>query len=273
MLKEAEVRRITGSTKVAFIVGDPIYQVKTPELINRYLDEVLVNAVIVPIHVSADQLQMLIKGSKAIRNLAGIIVTIPHKVAIANLCDAIDQSATASGAVNVIRRESDGKLVGGNFDGSGFVEGLKAYCGDVKGSTIFMKGAGGVARAIACALAAAGAATIIVANRTEAAADNLVTILRQWFPDVTARVGDVPGEDVDIAINATSLGMKPDDPLPFPVTGLRKGAAVAEVIMHPHITPLLDAAEQRGLVVVPGVEMLHAQIKPLAAFLRLTSWE
>lgn len=269
MLEGAEAKKITGSTKVAFIVGDPIYQVKTPELLNRYLSEVLIDAVIIPIHVSAGQLQTLIRGSRAIRNLAGIIVTIPHKIAIANLCDAVDRTAAASGAVNVIRREEDGRLVGGNFDGTGFVEALKAYYGQLKGTTVFMKGAGGVARAIACALAAEGVGTIIVANRTPAAADNLVAILRQWFPGVSARVGDVPGEEVDIAINATSLGMKPADPLPFPVAGLRKGAAVAEVIMHPHVTPVLVAAEQRGLIVMPGVEMLHAQIKPLAAFLHL----
>jgi shikimate dehydrogenase len=265
------VPTITGSTKVAFIIGDPIHQVRTPELFNRYLNDSLIDAVIVPIHVSADQLTTFIEGAKTIRNLAGIVVTIPHKVAIADLCDTVEASASASGAVNVIRREADGSLVGGNYDGTGLVHALNAHCGHVAGATIYMKGSGGVARAIACALAAAGAGSIIVANRTLGGAEHLVSILRQSFPAVPSRLGDLPGEEVDIAINATSLGMKPDDPLPFSITGLRRDAAVAEVIMHPHVTALLAAAEQRGLVTVPGVEMLHAQIKPLAEFLRLTS--
>src|SRR5690606_25151323 len=123
------------------------------------------------------------------------------------------------------------------------------YVGELDGATVFMKGAGGVARAIACALADAGAGTIIVANRTQEAAERLIAIVNQRFPRVSARLGDVPDKNVDIAVNASSLGMNPEDSLPFPVTELRAGATVAEVIMHPHVTPVLAAAEQRGLTI------------------------
>lgn len=263
----AERGMITGLTKLFCIVADPIAHVRTPEMFNDYVGKIGVDAVLVPVHVTPDKLAPVVGGLRQINNLRGIIVTIPHKIAILGLCDELHESARLMGAVNVVRREPDGRLVGANFDGSGFLSALEAAVGSIKGRSVFVAGAGGVARAIAFSVAEAGAGRLTIYNRSADKADALLDRIRQAFPHLPTGRADNRPDACEIAINATSLGLRADDPLPFGVDALPGGATVAEVVMQPIMTPLLLHAQERGLRIVTGDAMLQFQLRSWLEFI------
>ena len=258
---------ITGHTKLLPIVADPIGHVRTPEIFNAHLARIGVDAVVVPVHAKSDALGTVVNGLRAIESIAAIIVTIPHKIAIVALCDELHPSARLMGAVNIVRRDGDGRLVGANFDGTGMVWALEAQLGPVAGRRAYVAGAGGVARAIAFALAQAGVAQLAIHNRSAGKADALIDAVRRSFPNVAAVRGDDRPADCDIAVNGTSLGLEHDDPMPFAVDALPATAAVAEVVMNPPMTPLLTRAAARGLRIVKGDAMLNCQLEAWVQFL------
>ena len=206
---------------------------------------------------------------RAVESVAGIIVTVPHKIAMVDLCDELHPSARLMGAVNIARRDHNGRLVGANFDGTGMVAALEAELGPVAGRRVYLAGAGGVARAIAFALAQAEVASLAIHNRSAAKADALIDAVKRSFPNVAARRGDARPSAFDIAVNGTSLGLKHDDSLPFAVEALPATATVAEVVMNPAMTPLLLRAAARGLRIVKGDAMLHCQLAAWVKFLAL----
>lgn len=259
---------ISGRTQLCFLLADPVEHVRTPQMFNAHLEGNAVDAVVVALNVPSDDLERVVAALRIVRNLRALIVTIPHKIAIVELCDELHGSAQLVGAVNIVRREADGRLTGANFDGVGFVAALEAKTGRVAGRSVFMAGAGGVARAIAFELARAGAARLMLYNRSIAKGEALLREVAHAFPATsTAIAGEAP-PDCDIAINSTSLGLHPDDPLPFAVDALPKRAAVAEVVMQPLMTRLLREAQGRGLRVVTGDGMLTAQLPYWTDFLR-----
>ncbi|HZQ62015.1 MAG TPA: shikimate dehydrogenase [Casimicrobiaceae bacterium] len=251
---------ISGHTQLCFLLADPVEHVRTPQLFNAYLGAKGIDAVVVALNVERAALARVVAGLRDVRNLRAIIITLPHKIAMVELCDALHESARRVGAVNMVRRDGDGRLTGANFDGSGFVTALEAQIGPVAGRTVFMAGAGGVARPIAFEVARAGAARLLLTNRSAAKAEALLAEVARAFPSTSVACATTPPRDCDVAINATSLGLHPKDPLPFPVDVLPAHAAVAEVVMQPLITPLLAAASERGLRIVAGDGMLTAQL-------------
>lgn len=258
---------ITGHTKVLCIVADPIDHVRTPAIFNEHLAAAGIDAIVVPTHVAPSDLRTVVGGMRAMQNLSAIIVTVPHKIAMVELCDALEPSARLMGAVNIVRRERDGRLLGANFDGAGLASALETELGTLAGRRVHLAGAGGVARAIAFALAQAGIARLAIDNRSAAKADALLDAVKRAFPKVaTVRADDRPS-DCDIAINATSLGLHAGDPLPFAVDALPDSATVAEVVMNPLMTPLLLRAQARGLRIVKGDAMLKCQLAAWVAFL------
>ena len=260
---------ITGHTKLLPIVADPIEHVRTPAIFNAYLAQIGVDAVVVPAHVRSDALRAVVGAMRAVESVAAIFVTVPHKIAMVELCDELHPSARLMGAVNIARRDPGGRLVGANFDGAGMVSALEAELGPLAGRRVYLAGAGGVARAIAFALAQAKVASLAIHNRSAAKADALIEAVKRSFPVVAAVRSDDCPSDFDIAINGTSLGLKPDDPLPFAVESLPATATVAEVVMNPPKTPLLLRAQARGLRIVKGDAMLHCQLAAWVKFLAL----
>jgi shikimate dehydrogenase len=259
---------ITGKTRLFCIVADPIEHVRTPEVFNALLAERGVDGVHIPLHVNAEALPAVVSALRGVKNLQGINVTIPHKVAMMALCDEVEPSAKLIGAVNIVRRDPDGRLIGANFDGSGFVAGLEEATGPVRGRAIYMVGAGGAARAIAFGLAQAGASRLMIQNRDATKARDLANSVKQAFPGVdTGPCAAIP-DGTDIAVNATSLGLRPEDPVPMDVTRLRPPMVVAEVIMRPAMTVLLRKAQDHGCRIVTGERMFHFQVAALAAFVR-----
>lgn len=261
------MNEITGKTKLYAIVADPILQVKTPQNLNRLFAQRGIDAVMVPMHVPADGLEGWVAAMRGVRNLGGMVVTVPHKTAIARLCDALTPAAAMVGAVNVVRREPDGKLVGDILDGRGFVAGLRASGIEPAGKRAYLAGAGGAASAIAFSLAEAGVSLLTIHNRTQSKAQEILSRLRVAYPGVVMQAGSDDPSGHDLVVNATSLGMAENDPYPLDVTALTSDQTVAEIIMRPEMTPLLIAAQRKGCTIQLGMPMLTGQVELMAQFM------
>ncbi|MGR3911518.1 shikimate dehydrogenase [Burkholderia sp. SR8] len=255
---------INGSTRLIGIVGDPIKQARAPEVWTRLFRYNRINAVCVPMQVAADELSSFIDGVKAVRNLVGLIITVPHKTAVLELVDNPTARARSVGAVNMLRWNKDGKVTGDIVDGAGFVLGLNARGRAVSGKRALVVGSGGAGTAIAFALAEAGAAEVDVSDINEARAQQLASRLR--LTGVQSCVSPPIAVGFDIVVNASPIGMHPDDPLPMNIEGLGEGTLVAEAIMHPPETRLLAQARACGCPVQPGSYMMDYQIPEMASF-------
>ncbi|MFA7668146.1 MAG: shikimate dehydrogenase, partial [Burkholderiaceae bacterium] len=176
-------------------------------------------------------------------------------------------AARAIGAVNTIRRDPDGRLIGDMFDGTGFVAGLKKCGNDPAGRKVLLLGAGGAAAAIAHALAKAGVDALTIANRTHSKAQEMVERVAGSVPGVRVAAGDDDPSGYDMVVNATSLGMRPDDPLPLDVARLSPDTLVAEIIMKPEMTALLQQAQARGCPIHLGRHMLEEQAALMVGFM------
>ncbi|HEX7416633.1 MAG TPA: hypothetical protein VF315_01145, partial [Steroidobacteraceae bacterium] len=226
-------------------------------------------AVLMPLHVSRESLATVIAGLRVVQNFRGAVITMPHKNAIVPLLDELTGDARDIGACNVFRREQDGRLIGTMLDGEGFVAGLRAKGQEVAGKRIYLAGAGGAAAGIAFALARHGAVQLSVYNRSAARGDALVQRIQLAWPRCSVRTADRDPAGHDIAINATSLGMAPADPLPFDTSALRAGMLVAEVVANPAVTRLLAQAAALGCGTHAGTLMLEGQIDLILQFLGL----
>lgn len=263
---------IDGRTAVLVHLSYPSAHLRTPQLFNARVVERGLNAVLVPWQVHPDHLSETVAALRGAESVSGLLVTIPHKEAAAPLCDQLEGVARSLTAVNVIRRDADGTLTGRNLDGIGFVHGLLAAEVGIEGRRAIVAGAGGVALAIGAALVEAGVSSVSVTNRTQARAEAMIEKLAALANAKGRRAeftlaGSADPSGFDIVVNATSLGMHASDALPFPVEALRPGMTVAEAVMVPRITPLLDAAARRGARIVPGEAMLADQIDPFIDFI------
>ncbi|WP_406088457.1 shikimate dehydrogenase family protein [Kitasatospora purpeofusca] len=259
---------ISGRTRLFAVLGDPIAQAKAPALLNPLFAASGVDAVLVPVHAPADRLDEIVRGLKAVANLDGLLVTVPHKLAMCGHADELSAAAALLGSTNALRREPNGRWYGDNFDGAGFVRGLAAAGHHPAGLRVALAGAGGAGLAIAAALLTEGAAALTVTDPDRSRVDALLNRLGTHWPDrVTA--APRPPSDVDLAVNATPLGLAPTDPLPFDPTPLAPGTLVADIIMTPAETPLLRTATTLGLPTHPGLPMLTEQLPLYRSFFRL----
>ena len=255
---------IGGSTRLMGIIGDPIAQAKTPKAINPLFVARGADIVCVPLHIPSRFLGEAWRGLKAMPNLVGFGVTLPHKQSVLGLCDSLDPVAARIGAVNVVRREQDGSFRGYQFDGKGFVRGLEANGVVIGGRDVLLIGAGGAAVAIAFALIEAGAASITVSNRSWNKAEALANAINSDFGRAVAQAGPpLPGAG-QLVVNATSLGLKATDALPLDPDLLQPGMIFADVIAEPETTPLLAQAQARGVTAVSGIHMIKGQVGLIA---------
>ncbi|ODT76163.1 MAG: shikimate dehydrogenase [Pelagibacterium sp. SCN 64-44] len=258
---------INGRTHVFVHLAYPSAHLRTPQLFNARCRELNLDAVLVPWQVHPDHLGRVLDGLRISESVPGIIVTIPHKETVAGLCDRLEGPAALLKVANVVRKAEDGALVGRILDGEGFVGGLLREGHDPRGRSALLVGAGGVAVAIADALLAAGVSRLVIANRTLGRAQILVERLQALYPGRDIAVGPADATGFDLVVNATALGMHEGDPLPLDPVTIAPGAVVAEVIMAPPVTSLLEAARQRGAVIHAGVHMLTGQIDPFIDFI------
>ncbi|HEV7732376.1 MAG TPA: shikimate dehydrogenase [Candidatus Binatia bacterium] len=259
---------ITGATKVLGLIADPVVQARSPGIANTLLAERgrFGAFALLPLQVPAGALDVVVPALRRIGNFAGAVVSMPHKSAIVPLLDDVLPDGRLVGAVNVFRRDDDGRLTGTTLDGEGFVAGLAAAGHAVRGASCVLVGAGGAGAAIAAALARHGCAALTIVNRTVGKADTLAGVVRTAFPAVRVSVGDGGGA-YDVAVNATSLGMRPGDALPMPRELVARSALVAECVMTTEITPLLELARGMGRPIQTGIPMLSAQMDLLLEFM------
>lgn len=257
---------ISGTTRLLGLIADPVLQARSPAMANAFLRRRGRDFVLLPMQVGAGELEPVLAGLRRIRTFAGAIVSMPHKTAIVSLLDELTPEARLVGAVNVVRREVDGRLAGSILDGEGFVAGLRTGGHEVRGRDCILAGAGGAAAAIAFALAQHGCASLAIVNRTMAKAESLAARVAAAFPSTRTSAVDGGGR-YDLAINATSLGMRADDALPLPIEVIERSRLVAECVISVERTPLLELAAERGRAVHTGMPMLEAQMDLLLRFM------
>ncbi|MGY3611001.1 MULTISPECIES: shikimate dehydrogenase family protein [unclassified Bradyrhizobium] len=257
---------VDGSTQILGIVGDPIRQVRAPEVWSALFRANGFNAVCVPLHVNPAELKTFLTGLRTIQNMAGLIVTIPHKLAAVHHADILTERARHVQSVNVMRRDEDGRWRGDILDGIGFVKGLLSRGQRVEGRRALVVGSGGAGTAIAFAIAEAKAASVHVSDIAGDRASDLASRLEAaGIPSGTSAAS---ARGYDLVVNASPIGMKPDDPISIDCTDLVPEALVGDVVVHPEITPLLAAARERGCYVQPGIVMMDNQLTAMREFFR-----
>ncbi|OOG47570.1 shikimate dehydrogenase [Polaromonas sp. A23] len=255
---------INGTTDVYLIPGDPVEQVRAPEVFNLIFRTLGINAVLVPVHVTAGDIEAFVRTAFLAKNIKGMFFAIPHKSLVMGLLSKCNDYGRVAGAVNGIRRNSQGELEGGLFDGKGFVLSLDYFGVAYAGKRVLILGAGGGASAIAASLAIAGdsaPAEIALYDPVPGKAQQVALRIMAEAPDgaLVAAVGSSDPAPFDLVINASPLGLRATDPLPCDVSRLAPHAAVLDILMKNQPTPLLRAVRARRLVAQPGFEMLIQQ--------------
>ena len=246
---------VSGATRLAAVIGDPVRHSRSPQLHNAAYDELGLDWVYVALPVAAGH------GFAAVRSMvdlgiSGLNVTMPHKVDAADACDELTPEAEALRSVNTVVLREDGTLIGASTDGEGFMRSLADEGVSVAGKSVLIIGAGGAGRAVAHALGVAGAVVTVAARRIEAARESALLA-----PDARAmlmsEIDSVVGES-EIIVNATPIGMAVEPPL-FNTDLLAPAHLVCDLVYQPAMTPLLEAAEQRSASIVGGIGMLLHQ--------------
>jgi len=259
--------RITGATRLYAIVGDPIAQVRSPEVFTERFATTGVDAVLVPAHVPADRVDEVVPALMQLGNLEGLLVTVPFKVRMLRFAQRLGNTAKCVGALNALRREADGSWTGEMFDGEGFVRGAERKGERLPGRRVALFGAGGAGSAIAYALAEAGVQSIAIIDPQAGRAAALVEKLRVAFPGCALMAATAKPADVDMVVNASPVGMKAGDGLPGDIGALSVDTLVGDVVILATPTPLIEYATRAGCSWVNGRDMHAGQVDALIAFL------
>ena len=248
------------------MLGDPVAQVRTPELINPLFARHRIDIVSFPLHVPAAGFDAAWNLLIAAGNVAAIATTVPHKISAALRCDRLTEDAEAIGAVNAARREADGTMLGAMFDGIGFVNGLGEMRHRLAGARIVQVGAGGAGRAIVHALCMNGVASIDIVDIDRQAAQSAVDLANRIAGRQLARVSSGCEGAFDMLVNASPVGVKSDDESPLPPGGLAPGMHVADIASFGKGTRLLEIARDAACTISDGMDMLTAQLDLVAGF-------
>ena len=261
------VPKISGATRLYAIVGDPIAQVRSPEVYTARFAAMGVDAVLIPVHVPDARFDAIVPALLDIGNLDGVLVTVPFKARMLRFATHLGETARCIGALNALRRDADGAWSGDMFDGAGFVRGAQAKGERLAGRRVALFGAGGAGSAIACALAEAGVASVAILDPETGRAGALADTLRAAFPGGRFDVaGSVPA-DANLVVNASPVGMAPDDGLPADLGTLAPGTLVGDVVVSEAPTAMIRHATACGCRWVNGRDMHAGQVDVLLNFL------
>jgi shikimate dehydrogenase len=249
----------TSRTRLVALLGDPVSHSLSPVFQNAAFRAAGVDGVFVALRCDPDSLAPLLRGIARAGGAGN--VTVPHKTLAAEVVERRTDAVERTGACNAFWYEA-GEIWGDNTDVVGFSRALRDLLGgSPAGARVLLLGAGGAARAALCALIDDGAAEVVVLNRSRARAEALVERFDSRSTAVRAAraADDVRGERFDLVVNATSLGLRPDDPPPLdPVAGVRFGAAL-DVVYRPDLTPWVRELLELGIPAADGLSMLLYQ--------------
>lgn len=246
--------------KIVGIIGYPLGHTLSPAMHDAAFKKMGLDCEYIPFEVEPADLKEALRGLRAL-HVAGFNVTIPHKETIVPLLDEVTKLARIIGAVNTVENQ-EGKLVGYNTDGPGFIESLKEDAGfDPKGKRAVVLGAGGASRAVSTMLSEVGAKSLLISDIVEEKAKGLAEYLNCKHAKVNSDTLKQEIEQADLLVNTTPIGMHPkvnESPLPEGVK-LNKKTLVYDLVYNPSETKLLKQAKSAGCRVVSGLGMLVLQ--------------
>ncbi|WP_298874747.1 shikimate dehydrogenase [uncultured Bradyrhizobium sp.] len=244
----------SGATRLYVIVGEPIAQVRSPAGVSAEFAARGHDGILVPVQVATADLPDFLAVAARLKNLGGIVVTIPHKFACYQVCAAATDRAHFLQTVNLMRRSADGSWYGDMVDGLGFVGAARAKGINPRGMRALLVGAGGAGSAIALELVEAGVRELAIHDSSVERRDALIHRLNlSGKASVLAGSADPAG--FDFVANATPAGMKDSDPLPVDVTRLAPSAYCGCVITQPEISPFIAQARKLGCITATGTDM------------------
>ena len=261
-----QVDFVNGKTRVYAIVGDPIEQVRSPEMVTWEMQKRHHNAVLIPMHIARDEFDTVMPHIMRMRNLDGLIFTIPFKAQAIALAKTLGPQASQIGAINALKKHSNGAWSGEIFDGIGCVEAFKQRGITLQDKRLQLIGLGGAGSAICVALAYEKPKLLRLFDINAQTTERMAKMVNTISPQTVVEVGLPLAEGIDILLNASPVGMLNDARLPLAVQQFKKELIVFDAIVMPENTPLLSLAQDCGCQVVRGREMMLGQISKIVDY-------
>ena len=261
-----QVDFVNGKTCVYGIVGDPIEQVRSPEMVTWEMQKRDHNAVLIPMHIARDEFDSVIPRIMRMQNLDGLIFTIPFKAQAIALAKTLGPQASQIGAINALKKHSNGAWSGEIFDGIGCVEAFKQRGITLQDKRLQLIGLGGAGSAICVALAYEKPKLLRLFDINAQTTERMAKMVNTISPQTVVEVGLPLAEGIDILLNASPVGMLNDARLPIAVQQFKKELIVFDAIVMPENTPLLSLAQDCGCQVVRGREMMLGQISKIVDY-------
>ena len=258
--------QLNGETQLFPIIGDPIRYVKSPERLTRSFAAREYNGICIPMQVPEGALESVMHGFACISNIAGLLVTMPHKFAAYSYCATSSERSKLLQVVSVMRRNPDGSWHGDMLDGLAFVKAQQDHGARPQGARVLLLGAGGAGSAIAIALLESGVRELIIHDTNEARVAELIQLVAGiGHSRVTSGLADPTG--CDMVCNATPMGMAEGDPLPLAADLLAPSIFVGDVIAGHGETAFLSAAHAAGCKTASGDHMVEAAQEMMLDFI------
>ena len=249
---------VTAATRTIALLGDPVGHSLSPEIQNAAFREAGVDGVYVAVRCAADDLDGFMKGLA--RAGGGGNVTLPHKEKAASILDVRSEAVRRTGACNTFWGDEQGKLHGDNTDVDGFQQALRIFVGgNAKGLRVLLLGGGGAARAALHGLLEEGADEVLLYNRTQDRARAVARRLGGERTRVVPIFRELEGESFDLIVNATRLGLDPEDATPLDLEMLHRAGAAMDMVYGRHTTAFVQSAEAAGVRSTDGLEILVQQ--------------
>jgi len=249
---------VTAKTRVLTLLGDPVGHSASPEIQNAAFEAAGVDGIYVAVRCGENDLMGFMRGLA--RAGGGGNVTLPHKEKAASILDVRSEAVRRTGACNAFWGDEDGKVHGDNTDVDGFRRAVNLFLeGSPKGIRALLLGAGGAARAALLGLLDEGADEVLLYNRTQERARAVARRIGGQKARVVPVKHELEGEDFDLVVNATRLGLDPGDPAPIDFGMLHRAGAAMDLVYGEEPTPFVRAAEAAGIRATDGFEMLVQQ--------------
>lgn len=261
-----EIDYVNGQTRIFGIIGHPIEQVRSPEMITAEFATRGLNSLMVPVHVLPADFDRVMPELLKLQNFDGFVFTIPFKGEARRFASQLGSQATSVGAVNALVRGRDGQWLGDIFDGLGCVEAFSRRGVSFAGKRVMLIGVGGAGSAIAIAVAREGPASMRIFDPDARRLQDVADKVRRCSPSTHVETGEPVVDSIDILINASPVGMLDDTRMPISTKVLPRHLIVFDAIVKPEMTRFLLLANDCGCTFIRGREMMRGQIKKIVDF-------